>query len=83
MSQKLVILDYLKTGKGITPLQALNLCGSLRLSERIRDLEADGYSIRHVPYLTGKKRVMSYFLNTPTPAEKYFAKIKSMDPRCR
>lgn len=40
------ILKYMKTHKkGITALEALNLCGCLRLSGRIWDLRHNGYSI--------------------------------------
>lgn len=46
-SQNDRILKYLKTHKkGITALQALNLCGCLRLSGRIWDLRHLGYDIR-------------------------------------
>lgn len=46
-SQNDRILKYLKTHKkGITALQALNLCGCLRLSGRIWDLRHMGYDIK-------------------------------------
>ena len=41
------ILRYMKTHKkGITALEALNLCGCLRLSGRIWDLRSIGYDIK-------------------------------------
>jgi len=45
MSQNQEILSYLKTGKTITPLDALNMFGCLRLSGRIFDLKDDGWPI--------------------------------------
>lgn len=45
-SQNQKILQYLeKHPKGITPLEALNLCGCLRLSARIFDLKEAGNNI--------------------------------------
>ena len=45
-SQNELILKFLQTHKtGITPLQALEKFGSLRLSSRIYDLREAGYKI--------------------------------------
>ena len=44
MTQKQAILKYLKTHKGITTWTGFEL-GITRLSERIRELEADGVKI--------------------------------------
>ena len=65
MSQKEAILDHLMTGASITPLEALKIAGSLRLSERIRELEADGVSIAHTMVKVGRKWVCSYKLAVP------------------
>jgi len=67
MTQNSIILSHLKSGKSITPLEALKLCGSLRLSERIRELQFAGNKIsKHwvtVETRFGKRaRVMEYFL---------------------
>lgn len=68
MSQKELILDYLKTYGSITPIEALEHCGSFRLSERIRELAADGhYFVKgwatNVSHKTGHvSRVRRYFL---------------------
>ncbi len=67
MTQNAMILSHLKSGKSITPLEALNLCGSLRLSERIRELQFAGNKIskRWVTVRTRfrkKARVMEYYL---------------------
>ena len=39
------LLQYLRRFDSITPLEALNAFGCLRLSARVADLRADGYSI--------------------------------------
>ena len=39
------ILDHLKSGKPITPIDALNLFGCFRLSARIFNLRQDGHNI--------------------------------------
>ncbi|TID11741.1 hypothetical protein JO83_12970 [Avibacterium paragallinarum] len=44
-SQCKKILAYLKTGKKITALEALNRFGCMRLSARILDLREQGYPI--------------------------------------
>jgi len=48
------ILEYMLTGKSITPLEALNMFGCLRLGARIADIKAKGYL------------VYSEFVSTPT-----------------
>jgi hypothetical protein len=61
MSQKQQIRKFLDTGRQITPARAYSLCGSLRLSERIRELKADGYPIKKEWVKVGKnKMVMGY-----------------------
>ena len=44
-SQANAILKHLQDGNGITPMDALNLCGCFRLSARIADLKKRGYDI--------------------------------------
>ena len=39
------ILNYLKKGKGLTPITALNKFGCFRLAARIADLRKDGHTI--------------------------------------
>ncbi len=49
-TQANAILRYMQTHKrGITPLDALNICGCLRLSARIWDLRAKGFVIETKP----------------------------------
>ena len=45
-SQNAKILDYMKSKKSITPLEALNLFGCFRLSGRIYDLKKEGHNIK-------------------------------------
>ena len=48
-SQNQQILKYLRRHRsGITPMDALKLCGCFRLSARIFDLKEDGYNIYKV-----------------------------------
>ena len=44
-SQAKRILDYLKDGNGITPIEALYLFGCFRLGARIADIKKMGYEI--------------------------------------
>lgn len=44
-SQKEMILGHMMSGRPITPLEALDLYGSLRLGARIADIRADGYIV--------------------------------------
>jgi len=60
-SQNQKILNYLKQGKTITPIQALNLFGCFRLAARISDLRKGGHTI---------------YTNTITKDNKSFAGYK-------
>jgi hypothetical protein len=45
MTQAQRILIYLKTGKSLTPLEALKKFGCFRLAARIADLRSQGHTI--------------------------------------
>lgn len=45
MTQKQRILNHLKSGRTLTQLEAFNRIGCCRLSERVRELRADGHKI--------------------------------------
>jgi hypothetical protein len=45
MTQSQRILIYLKTGKSLTPLEALKKFGCFRLAARISDLRSQGHTI--------------------------------------
>lgn len=62
MSQKSQIISYLKTNKRITPWTAMSALRVLRLSERIRELEAEGVKIHRQWLEKDGKRCMSYSL---------------------
>jgi hypothetical protein len=46
MTQKDQILTHLKSGKPITPIDALNMFGCFRLGARIFDIKQEGHSIK-------------------------------------
>lgn len=62
-SQTKRILAYMKDGKRITPIEALDLFGSFRLGARIAEIKELGYDVHSefVTTPTGKK-VKSYWL---------------------
>jgi hypothetical protein len=62
MSQNEKILKHLKSGKSLTPLQALRLCGSLRLGARIHNLREQGHNIKTRMVRRGGARVAEYSL---------------------
>jgi orotate phosphoribosyltransferase-like protein len=64
MSQENQILEYLKTGKSITPLDALKLFGCFRLGARIWDLKKKGYHIEEVDTHINGKTFARYYLAT-------------------
>jgi hypothetical protein len=57
-SQSLRILSYLKSGKSITPIEALNKFSCFRLAARVHELKGMGYRINQTTKhnrKTGKK----------------------------
>lgn len=44
-TQANAILKHMQDGNGITPMDALELCGCFRLNARIADLKKRGYEI--------------------------------------
>ena len=61
-SQSQTILAHLKSGKSITPLDALNLFRCFRLSGRIYDLQKQGHKIKHELVTEGGKTFARYSL---------------------
>lgn len=55
-----LILRHMKSGSTITPLEALNLYGCMRLAARINDLKQQGYEIRSDVYERNGKRFAGY-----------------------
>jgi len=64
MTQEEQILDHLRKGYALTPLDALKLFGCLRLGARIWDLRRKGHNIEmKVIETPGGKHVAQYKLN--------------------
>ncbi|WP_116963066.1 helix-turn-helix domain-containing protein [Fastidiosibacter lacustris] len=55
MHQSLEILNHLKDNGSITPLEALNRYGCMRLGARIFDLRSKGYPIKTEILKSNKK----------------------------
>ena len=71
MSIKTNILEYLRSGKSLTALEALDLFGTMNLRNRISELRAEGHNIKDTPIhnkVTGK-RYSNYWLDLGTLAE--------------
>lgn len=56
------ILEYMRKHGSITPLEALEYCGSFRLSARIKNLRDAGYSIDTVNETKNGKTYARYIL---------------------
>ena len=61
-SQSEQILAYMKSGKSITPIEALNYFGCFRLGARIFDLREQGNDIKSETIERNGKRFASYSL---------------------
>jgi len=61
-SQNNQILKHLESGKTITPLQAMNMFSSMRLSARIFQLRALGHDIKTKNITRGGKTFAEYSL---------------------
>lgn len=62
MSQNQRILNYLKKGKTLTPLQALRLFDCWALSSRISNLKDEGHNIKTEIIRTKDKHFARYSL---------------------
>lgn len=63
MTQVEMIRKHLNRGWSITPLQALEKYGIMRLASRINDLKREGMIIHSVMVNNGKKRFAKYFID--------------------
>lgn len=61
-TQKYLVLQHLRNRGSISTFVAFKRYGICRLSERIRELEADGFLIHHTPIHHNGKRYMAYSL---------------------
>lgn len=64
MSIKSSILEYLKSGKRLTALEALSLFGTMNLRNRISELRQEGYNIQDklIHNENNKKHYSQYWL---------------------
>ena len=63
MTQSEQILNHLKSGHSITPLEALDKFGCMRLGARVYDLKQQGHDIRTEPLaLPSGKHVARYWM---------------------
>ena len=69
LSQKQQILEWLQSGRSITPMDALNSTGSFRLGARIKDLKDDGYAIVNLNKTGGTRYARYSLINNKLPQE--------------
>jgi hypothetical protein len=62
MSQNDKILDYLKLGKSITPLEALTSFKCFRLASRINEINNMGYNVVKDMVKDGETTYAKYYL---------------------
>ena len=73
MTQTDQILAHLKSGKSITPLEALDLYGCFRLGARVFGLKKLGYDIRTETVESNGKRFARYFIPSKPVQKEMFA----------
>lgn len=73
LSQEEAILNHLKSGQSLTPIDALNLYGSFRLAARIDGLRREGYDIQTEIVKGNKKRWARYYIPHPVQMEIFLA----------
>jgi len=66
-SQNALILDWLKKGNTITPIQALNMFGCFRLGARIFNLRRLGHRINGQRVKVGDKTFVQQYQMEKTP----------------
>jgi hypothetical protein len=62
MTQETMILEYLKAGNTITPLDALRLFNTMRLGARCYDLKRQGYPVKSRMIKNNGKHYAEYYL---------------------
>lgn len=71
MSQKEKILNHLKSGRGITPLDALKLYGCFRLAAIIHNLKQEGCNIETEMMASGGKKFANYKIKYEVENNQY------------
>ena len=62
MSQEQQILNHLKSGRALTPIEALSKFGCFRLGARIHDLRNQGYPILTRTVKSKGKQFAEYYM---------------------
>lgn len=62
-SQSFRIYQFMRKGKGITPLQALSQFGCFRLAARIHELRGKGIKIKTTNVVRNNKQIAQYSIN--------------------
>lgn len=62
MTQEEAILEHLKSGKSLTPVEALNFYGCFRLAARIDDLRKSGHFIETEIIKKDGKKYARYYI---------------------
>lgn len=73
MSQNIAILEYLKSGHTLTGLDALKLCGTMKLASRISELRDEGHNIQDETIhdeKTKKHYKRYWYSEEPAPTEQ-------------
>ncbi len=87
-SQRELILIHLKSGRALTPMDALSIYGCFRLAARINDLRDAGHAIATEIVKGGGKRWASYTLlgqrelafDYPTTTQPLHTEVSPMAP---
>ena len=78
ISQCDAIIQALKAGRVITPMDALRDYGCMRLAGRIADIKKAGFDIRDDFVEHNGKRFKKYWLNTARPMKDMFLSEEGM-----
>lgn len=62
MSQTVQIKNHLNSGNSITPLEAFEQFGCMRLAARIRDLRQSGMEIVSLPFQTKSGKIVARYM---------------------
>ena len=71
LNQKLKVLNYLNKHGSITPMEALNSFGCMRLASRINELRCEGHAIETRMLSKGGKRWAQYYFSNEYPTVSF------------
>lgn len=75
------ILDFLKTGHGLTPQQARKDFGIKNVSARVSELRSAGYAVYLTKRTTKGKKIVAYRLGQPSRRMVSIANLVLANPR--